>query len=146
MFANWVTRGYDRVRLESSALCTELLLFADVLQSQGYLPRTLRRYLFAAEAFGRWINRRRWLIQDIDERRLQRFLAGCPRQRCRGRRCGRFSTVVFGVRKFVEIMRTRGVMSAPCARSRTPSDEIVRDFEVHLVQRFFSAYGHRIVP
>ena len=77
MFENWVTRGYDRVRLESSVLCTELLLFAEVLQSQGYPPRTLRRYLFAVEAFGRWISRHRWLIQDIDERRLQRFLAGC---------------------------------------------------------------------
>lgn len=133
MFENWVTRGYDRVRLESSGLCAELLLFAEVLQSQGYSPRTLRRYLFAAEAFGRWISRRRWLIQDIDERRLQRFLAGCHRQRCRGCGCGRFSTVVFGVRKFVETMRTRGVMSAPCARPLTHSDKIVRDFDARLV-------------
>ena len=30
-------------------------------------------------------------------------------------------------------MRTSSVMSTPCARSLTPSDEIVRDFEVHLV-------------
>ena len=113
MFENWVTRSYDRVRLESSVLCAELLVFAEVLQSQGYPPRTLRWYLFAVEAFGRWISRRRWLIQDVDERRLHRFLAGFQRQQCRGRRCGRFSTVVFGVRKFVKIMRTRGVMSAP---------------------------------
>ena len=56
MFENLVTRGYDRVRLESSVLCTELLLFAEVLQSQGYPSRTLQRYLFAAEAFGRWLS------------------------------------------------------------------------------------------
>jgi integrase/recombinase XerD len=143
MFENWVTRSYDRVRLESSVLCAELLVFAEVLQSQDYPPRTLRRYLFAAEAFGRWIRRRRWLIQDIDERRLQRFLAGCHRQRCRGRGCGRFSTVVFGVRKFVEIMRTRGVMSGPCARSLTPNEKIVREFDAHLARTGNSVRGTR---
>ena len=92
LFEKWITRGYDRVRLESSALCAELLLFAETLQSQGYPSRTLRRYLFAAEAFGRWIKCRRWSIQDIDERRLQQFCGGFRRQRCRGRPRGRFGT------------------------------------------------------
>ena len=154
MFEKWITRGYDRVRLESSALCAELLLFAEVLQSQGYPSRTLRRYLFAAEAFGRWIKCRRWSIQDIDERRLQKFCAGFRRQRCRGRPCGRFGTAVFGVRKFVEIMRGRGVMTIPGARSLTPSEEIVRDFDAYLVRtgnlvpgtrRIYTRYAHDLL-
>ncbi len=134
MFENWVTRGYDRVRLESSGLCGELSLFAEVLQSQGYLPRTLRRYLFAGEAFGRWLSRRRWLIQDIDERRLRRYFEGFQRHQCSGRRCGRFGIAVFGVRKFVEIMRLRGVMPTPSVRPLDPIDEIVRDFDKHLIR------------
>lgn len=133
MFEKWITRSHDRTRLESSAFCLELLRFAEVLESQGYQPSTLRRYLFAAEAFSRWVGQHAWAIGDVDESRVQLFVKGRRRQRRRGRDRGRLSDAASGVRRFVEVMRSLGVM--PGMSSRQPPsavDEIVASFDSHL--------------
>ena len=133
MFENWITRPQDRAQLESRALCRELLLFAELLESHGYPPRTLRRYLFAAAALGRWIEKQGWAIDEVDESRLQRFLAGYRRRRCRGRDHGRLPDAVFGVRKFVELLRAQGVMpQRPLVRPQSAIDELVASFDSHL--------------
>jgi hypothetical protein len=135
MFENWVTRPQDRARLESNALGHELAVFAEWLESQSYPPPTVRRYLFAAAAFGRWVEQRGGGLEAVDESALQRFVASRRRQRCRGRRRCRLSVVVSGVGRFVQAMRARGLMSvrSPC-QSHGPIDEIVAAFDSHLEQ------------
>jgi len=130
MFESWITRPHDRRRLEASTLCCELLLFAESLESNGYPPRTLRRYLFAAAAFGRWMQRRGWSIDHVDESRLQQFVV---ERRCRGRNRGRLPDVMYGIRRFVEAQRAGGMMPqrAP-VRPEGPIDEIVAAFDSHL--------------
>jgi hypothetical protein len=93
MFERWIIRRHDRTRLEGSVLCGQLLSFAEALESEGYQPLTLRRYMFAAAAFGRWIDRKGWTIQEVDESRWQRYLTGRRRHRHRGRRHGRLSNL-----------------------------------------------------
>src|SRR5258708_6556070 len=125
MFETWVTRAHDRARLESSALCRELVAFAELLEGQGYRPLTLRRYLFAAVTFVGWIRRRGWAIGEVDESRVQQFIVGHRRQKCRGRHLGRLPTAMSGVRRFVQGLRARGVMPATVLLQSGPIDEIV---------------------
>jgi len=133
MFERWVTRPHDRARLKESAICRELMVFAAWLESEGYPSRTLRRYLFAAAAFGRWIARQGLGLADVDESRLQRFFGGRQRHRCRGRRGGRLPDAVFGVGRFVQAMRVRGLMPAEaCSQPPGPIDSILAAFDAHL--------------
>lgn len=135
MFENWATRVRDRERLESNSLHNELDVFVRSLESQGYPPRTLRRYLFAAAAFGRWVKQEKLELESVDESTLQRFFSGCRRERCRGRRGGRLSNAVSGVRRFVEAMRSRGLMPPKGAtHSPGPIDDFVIVFELYLRQ------------
>ncbi len=133
MFESWITRPQDRRRLEASTLCRALVLFAESLESHGYPSRTLRRYLFAAAAFGRWVQRHGWSIDHVDESRLQQFVAGRRRHRCRGRHRGRLPDAVSGIRRFVEMLRAGGMMpQRATARPEGPIDEIVAAFDSHL--------------
>jgi site-specific recombinase XerD len=132
MFESWITRPHDRRRLETSTLCRELVLFAESLESHGYPPRTLRRYLFAAAALGRWIQRHGWSIDRVDESRLQQFVVGRRRYRCRGRNRGRLPDLVHGIRRFVEVLRAGGIMPRTPVRPEGPIDEIVAAFDSHL--------------
>ncbi len=132
MFEKWVTRAHDRARLESSALCRELVAFAELLEGQGYRPLTLRRYLFAAVTFVGWIRRRGWAIGEVDESRVQQFIVGHRRQKCRGRHLGRLPTAMSGVRRFVQGLRARGVMPATVLLQSGPIDEIVAALDSHL--------------
>lgn len=144
MFEIWITRPHDRARLESSALRRELVVFAESLESQGYPPRTLRRYLFAAAAFGRWIEQQGCELQAVDESALQRFVGGRRRERCSGRRSGRLSVAVSGVHRFVHAMRARGLMPAKFSgQSPNPIDEIVAAFDSHLERAGGLALGTR---
>jgi hypothetical protein len=126
MFESWIARRHYRARLEANALCHELVLFAEDLESHGYPPRTLRRCVFAAAAFGRWTQRHGWAIEQIDESRLHRFVVARRRYRCPGRDRGRLSDVVCGVRRFVEVLQSakRMPQRAP-VKADSPIDEMV---------------------
>lgn len=102
MFERWITRKHDRVRLTSSPLCSHLLSFAERMEADGYTPRTLRRYLFAGEAFGRWLVQQGCPIEHVDEPRLRLHVASVGRQRLKGRARGRLPVAASGVRKLVE--------------------------------------------
>ena len=143
MFEKWVMRAHDRARLESSALCRELVAFAELLESQGYRPLTLRRYLFAAATFVGWIRRRGCAIDEVDESRVQRFIAGHRRQRRRGRHLGRLPTATSGVHRFVQMLRARGVMPAAASVRAGPIDEVVAAFDSHLEHVAGLAIGTR---
>ena len=134
MFERWITREHDRARLMSSTLCEQLVFLARTLESEGYAPSTLRRYLFAAEAFGRWIHRRGWSIDDVDESRLMKRLDSFHRQDLTGRAGGRLPDAASGVRKFAEVLRTQGEMPLPGLATTTPVAELVAAFDQHLAQ------------
>ena len=134
MFERWINRERDRARLESSWLCCELVSFAATLESEGYAPGTLRRYLFAAQAFAHWVGRRKWGIEGVDERRLTKRLASFRRQRMTGRPLGRLPDAASGVRKFAEVLRAQGKMKGPVPARVTPVDQCVAAFDRHLAQ------------
>ena len=134
MFEHWVTSKRRRGRLESNPLCNELALFAETLQAERYARVTLRVYLFAAAAFGRWVGEQGWTVEHVDDSRLQLYLSRLGRRPQRGYRHGRLPPAASGVVKLAEVLRARGAMpSAALRRPANARDRSVAAFRNHLV-------------
>jgi site-specific recombinase XerD len=133
MLDSLITRRHDRARLRNGPLYQRLEQFAEVLLGEGYRPSTVRRYVFAAHAFGRWLGHQRLTVHDLDAGTLSRYLEGLGRQRCHQRLRGRLPTAGSGVHKFLRFLRQSGVVSpAPRETIRTEADRWLAEFDHHL--------------
>ena len=87
--------------------------FTGELADSGYTRLSMYAYVFAIVHFDEWLQRQGVGIADIDEVAIRRFAT----HRCRcshGRRRGRQSRrYVKRVRRFVEYLASRGVMTRP---------------------------------
>jgi len=128
-----VHRKHDRVRLQSGPMAPHLVAFADTLADEGYASRIVRRYVFAADAFGRWLDRPGLKVHDVDAGTLARYVEGLGRVRCGTRPCGRQPDAASGIRKLLDLLRQRGIVSPP-GREDLPSDgdRWLATFEHHL--------------
>ena len=132
MFEKWITCEHERTRLVSSPLCGHLLSFAMKMDSEGYAPSTLRRYLLAGEAFGRWLAEQQCSIEQADEVRIRAYIESLPRQAQAGRARGRLPTTASGVCKLAELLRAQAVMPPMPSPERGAVDQCVEAFEQHL--------------
>jgi site-specific recombinase XerD len=134
MFERWIRREHDRRQLESSILQQQLVSFAIKLESDGYAPTTLRRYHFAAAAFGRWFGRRKKNCRDVDEAKFVSYLSRFHRERLVGRTRGRLPNPASGVRRLAEMLLGQGTMSRRVPAGSGPADEWVAAFDLHLLR------------
>jgi site-specific recombinase XerD len=128
-----VHRKHDRVRLQSGPMAPHLETFADTLADEGYAARVVRRYVFATDAFGRWLDRQGVELHDVDAATVARYIEGLGRVRCGARQCGRQPDAGSGIRKLLTILRRGGVVRSP-ALAHLPGDTdcCLTAFEHHL--------------
>lgn len=141
MFETLIVRRRDRARLEASPLCRHLVLYASVLESQQYQRRTIRRYLFAADRFGRWLVERGVGITDVDDAIVARYVESLGRRRCAKRPHGRLPLAATGARRLVEVLRSEGII-APATRV-PPQDAWLVAFDQYLEHQAGLAAGTR---
>lgn len=131
MFDGLFVRDDVLARLASSPVVEHLAGFVAALQQQGYATETVRRYVCAADVFvGSAIQGCR--IGKLDEATLVAYVEGLGRLRHPRVARGRLHEAAFGVRRFVEYLRERGVIRATSTRCRTEGERWLRSFDQHL--------------
>lgn len=132
MLESLVSRRHDQARLRAGPMHVYLAPFASALLGQQYRPHTVRRYLFAADAFGRWLQRQGVPLHRADEAVVARYVGTLGRHRCGAGRL-RLPLAASGVRRLFEFLRQQGVVAtAPCARVESETDRWVAVYEHHL--------------
>ena len=100
--------------------------FAEYLSARGHSPNTVHQYVFAAEHFCRWLNRRK-----IDRRAATRFIQRhLPACRCKTPAPRRSANVYAALNRLLEMI---GADAAAPAR-KSPADSLLRRYAAHLKQ------------
>lgn len=120
-------------RLVQGPVGRELELFATVLCEERYPPATVRKYLRAADAFGRWLDGIGLAIDRCREEIIGRYIWQLGRRRHPRWRCGRLPDAAAGVRKFVSVLAQRHLLPAS-TRAATEVDKWLEAFDRHLDQ------------
>ncbi|HLB16649.1 MAG TPA: site-specific integrase [Burkholderiales bacterium] len=133
MLESLVTRPHDRARLRAGPMHAHLAPFARALLAEDYRPRTVRRYLFAADAFGRWLQRRGVAVQAADDATVARYVESRGRFRCGARPRGRLPDAASGARKLLDVLRQHGVVAPrPCLVAPSDTDRWFAVYDRHL--------------
>ena len=131
MLESLVTRKHDRSRLRAGPMRAYLTQVASALLTEQYRPRTVRRYLFMADAFGRWLQRRGVPVHAADERALASYIESLGRFRCGARPRGRLPVAASGARKVLDVLRQHGIVAPRrCVAAESDAD------------RWLAAYDH----
>lgn len=100
-------------RLRRGAVGAHLDALTDHLSSLGYGWFTIKQYLGGAVHLGRWLDRSRTPLVDLDEAVISKFAQHLRRCRCRTEyrrvRCGRSGEVVAACRRLLEYLRHVGL-------------------------------------
>lgn len=100
-------------RLRRGSIGAHLDAFTDYLVSQGYAWFTIRNYLSGPAHLGRWMDRSRIAIADLDEAIVAQFVLHLRHCRCRaqyrGVRCARSGNVIAACEHLLEYLRHAGV-------------------------------------
>ena len=105
--AHWLARA------RSSPVGSYLDGFATALRELGYCPKIGGRCITYAVHLGVWAAAEDVRPAALDEEAVRAFLAHLPRCRCTGQRAGRHSCAGAHARKFVQYLRTAGVVPVP---------------------------------
>jgi integrase/recombinase XerD len=117
MLDEYFKREKTRERLRRGSLGEHLDALTDHLSSQSYTWFTIKQYLGGIVHFGRWLDRSRSLLEDLDEAVISKFASHLRRCRCRseyhGARCARSSEVLPACRRVLDYLRQAGVARPP---------------------------------
>lgn len=130
MLDEYFKREKTLTRLRRGSLSAHLDALTDHLSLQGYKWFTIKLYLGSVVHFGRWLDRSRILVEDVDETVISKFALHLRRCRCRseyhGVRCGRSNEVLAACRRVLEYLRQVGVARP---REKTVIPEVIVAFE-----------------
>ena len=111
--------------------CLDIL--STELRAKRYASETIRIYLAAAKAFGRWLSRHQLGIDDVSESVLQRYISNLKRLQDASGRKGRLPYTGIGLRHLLRGLRQSGLLEPQ--REAPPSTEAERwldGYEQHL--------------
>jgi integrase/recombinase XerD len=97
-------------RRDAGPLAGYLDILSTELRAQRYAPNTIRQYLAAAQAFGRWLSRHRLGINDISESLLQRYVASLKRLPDRSGSTRRLPHTGVGLKHLLCCLRKSGAL------------------------------------
>ena len=152
MFEDLITRRHDRTRLEASPLCRQLVLLATALETQRYSRRTIRRYLFAGDRFGRWLAVHGVELADVENVTVEQYVESLGRIRCSGKPGGRSPDAASAARKLVAVLRSDGQIPPGVREGST--DAALGAFDHHLeheaglsagTRRVYGEYARRLL-
>lgn len=132
MTPKWLLKLLAAHRPRAGGLREHLAKFGTVLVDRGYAAFTAKQHVRSAAEFGRWLERRRVAVAQIDERRAVEFLAHHRRRgkTAEGHRHRRALRVLLGVLREIGAI---GVDSAADASlDMSPIAAIEREFTRHL--------------
>jgi site-specific recombinase XerD len=119
-----------RLRLGPAAPFLEDL--ASFLQQQQYRTLTVCQYVKAADAFGRWLKRNGYSINEINNVIVESYISKFRRRQCPNRASGVLPAAAYGVRKFLEFLRINGVISSQSETMLAPASQWLMPFSIHL--------------
>jgi site-specific recombinase XerD len=132
MTFNWQSEFVAAQRVRSQALRDHIETFATALGARGYAKSTTKEHVRLVAGLGRWLDRRKMTVADLDERCGAEFIAYLRR---RGRAARSHRTAV---RILLSVLRESGVVRSPCTMGAQieadPVTEIERAFEHHLAE------------
>lgn len=146
--------AHIRARLQGGPLGPHLDGFVELLLKDGYAPGVIRRYLRAADAFGRWLSRRGLPANRVDEATVSCFAAGLGRYTTRLRPGGRLPDLVFGVRKLAALLWQRGIARRTEPAPPTDTERWLQSFDEYLehvrgltqgTRRIYVRYAHALL-
>ena len=74
MMSEWLSKLLAAHGPRAGSLREHLARFGIVLVARGYAPFTAKQHVRSAAAFGRWLERERVAVAQIDEQRVAEFL------------------------------------------------------------------------
>jgi len=130
MTPEWLCKLLGAHRPCAGSLREHLSRFGAVLVDRGYAAFTAKQHVRSAAEFGRWLERKRVAVAQIDERRAAEFLA-------HHRRCGKMAEGHRhrrALRVLLGVLREIGATGADSAASldMSPIAAIEREFTRHL--------------
>jgi site-specific recombinase XerD len=121
-----------RTRLRSGPAAPFLEDLASFLQQQQYRTLTVCQYVKAADAFSRWLKRNGYSINEINNVIAESYISKFRRRRCPNRASGFLPAAAYGVRKFLEFLRNRGVIPSQSEAMLDPAFQWLNPFSIHL--------------
>lgn len=130
MLDEYVKTAKSLARLRRGSVGAHLDAITDHMSLQGYQLFTIRQYLGAMVHFGRWLDRARVALSDLDEGTISKFATHLRRCRCkseyRGARCGHSTEVLPAIHRLLEYLRHVGLVG-PRVEPKIP--EVILAFE-----------------
>jgi site-specific recombinase XerD len=122
-----------RSRLRDGPLGPHLDNIIEGFQRQGYKPKTVRRYIHAADRLSVWMRRCGKAAEDLDEVAVEQFVSSRGRHRSPRVRIGRLPDVASGARKIAASLWQQGIATRRRV-SATDSgvDRWLKSFDEHL--------------
>jgi site-specific recombinase XerD len=116
-------------RLRSCVLGAHVDEFCTGLVNGGYQVPSIRYKLWVLSDLARWMTKQQLVIADLDEQRVDEFVAV---RRRRGRSCRGFRSTAL---QLIEQLRRSGVVAAPeASRNDSPGAVLLRCYEGYLRQ------------
>jgi site-specific recombinase XerD len=136
---NVFVRANVIAHLESGPLGAYLSELATALNQQRYAANSIRQYLRAADAFGRWLIKQEIPLDTVDEYIVQRYVASLRRRATR-HRSNLFPRIAVGLHRLLRSLRQQGVIKprrelAPL----TSTDRFLAEYRHYLEQTLGAA-------
>lgn len=124
-----------RTRIQSGPLGPYVDGFVTALQREGYTPGVPRRYVRAADVFGRWLSSHGIAVREVDESVVARFATPLRRTRSPSRPRGVPPAMASGVRKLAAFLWAEGIAVRRTAMSAEPAwGPWLRSFDEYLTR------------
>jgi site-specific recombinase XerD len=124
-----------RTRIQSGPLGPYVDGFVTALQREGYTLGVTRRYVRAADVFGRWLSSHGITAQEVDEAVITRFVTPLRWTRSPSRPRGVPPAMASGVRKLAAFLWTEGVAVRRTVLSAEPAwAPWLRSFDEYLTR------------
>jgi hypothetical protein len=109
MWQELFRRQHTRTRLADGPWGTYLEEFATALAQDRYSVETVRRSLYAADHFGRWLLAQDLTLADVDERKVEQYR--CTLGRCAS---GAWPHRTYGLNLAVQFLIQKGIAGITC--------------------------------
>lgn len=121
----WKKRSHS-LDAPEGPLVDHLAQFESLLAEQGYPQETSRRYLRLIADFSVWLKANKTPIEELTHASAQRYLRYRSRYRCR--RKGN----AHALRRFVDMLQSRGVVKKEAPVVQTPVEQLASDYTSYL--------------
>jgi len=131
MVEKYVTQPSARARLQSSVFGPYLPPLVQSLEQAEYAAETIRLHLRAVMRFGRWLQRRKITLSDVNEATVDRYIQ--HEQQKLPRVSGPRPYKAIGLRHLLSVLRQQGIIAVPTDPGPFSSvEEWLRNFAAYL--------------